>query len=74
MKRAVRTTGHNHRIGIQDAESLLTVLTFSLTGLLGCLVLQAPLDGPAFALVRLVLILASAPSTALTGLVFGGGE
>lgn len=74
MKHTVRTTRRcNHRIQAQDAESLLTVLTFSQTGLLGCLIFQAPLDGPAFSLARLLLILASSPITALTGFVFGGG-
>jgi len=74
MTRAVRTAGQNHFTGIQDTESLFVVLAFSLTGLLGCLVSQASLDGPAFTLVRPLLILASAPIAALTGLVFGGGE
>jgi hypothetical protein len=45
-----------------------------LTGLLGCLVSQVPLDGLAFTPTRFLLILASAPNAALTGLVFGGGE
>lgn len=67
MKQAVR-------IRIEDAKSFFAVLGFSLTGLLGCLIAQAPLDGPAFIVVRSILILASTSITALTGLVFGGGE
>lgn len=75
MKQATGTTRQrNRRIRIQDADALFSVLTFSLTGLLGCLISQAPLDGPVFTLARLLLIPASAPIIALTGLVFGGGE
>ncbi|MEH2511344.1 hypothetical protein V1291_002698 [Nitrobacteraceae bacterium AZCC 1564] len=75
MKHTVRMRRRcNQRIQVQDAESLLTVLTFSLAGLLGCLISQAPLDGPAFTLARWLSILASALLTPLTGLAFGGGE
>jgi hypothetical protein len=75
MNHVIRMTGRrNSRFQNHDGNSLVTVLEFSLTGLLGCLVSQAPLDGAGFTLVSCLLILASAPIAALTALMFGDGE
>jgi hypothetical protein len=53
-------------------EPLACLLAFSAAGLFGsCLASMPQGDGPASALLKLVLIVATAPFAALTGLVIG---